>query len=445
MNRLSLPFYFINIFLHCCVYGYFVVKPFRAKLRYSDGKTAVIVTLWVFITACFDVVFFEVEAPLFKFVNLGIIILVAISIVVMRVLITGNIMQLIFVFFVLFAFQNNVMVLARLLYKFDFLPPLLPRLGGFNYLFFSVILLLFALPFYRYLFLKLFKKVVDTNLDFVQWKFLFIIPLVYSLYCQVSLFGGVNFDFPRLKDIFTILLLNAFVYLSYVAALQMLLKSYDNYMVTKRADIIDSQLELQKAQYERLTEHIEKTARLQHDWRHHLLLIKSLTEDGNLAELRRYTDAYFNEYSEEDETPVCKNHSVDIILRHYISIAKANGTTVTTSANIPEDIKISGVDLCIVFGNLVENAMESCKKQTSGKRFIDIKAKPVGAQLAIMIQNSYDGEVVKTDEGFLSSKHEGYGIGISSVRGIAETDGGSFDVSYKDNVFKVTALLSKRG
>lgn len=446
MKYEHLLFYLLNVLIHSSVYVFLVVAPFRSRLRLSLPKTCGVASIWVIFMGVMDVLFFEIET-LIPEVSTGALVLVAIawssvSVIMMRLLIRSSFLQLIFVLFVLAGFQSNLMMYARALYFAHPFPALVAGFPYFNYLLFTVLTLAVALPLLWYLHIVLFQKVVATNIDFLQWKYLFILPLSYYLYCRVSRFGGVDLLHPQLGDFLLLILLNLFAYIAYVSVMKMLLKSYDTYKIGEQAAVMERQLDVQRAQYEKLTESIESTVRLRHDWRHHLLIIKGYTDSGDRAGLEQYLGNYFAENQIEDEAPVCENHSVDILLSHYIAIAKAAGAAVDVSVSIPESPPVSDYKLCIVFGNLVENAIESCVAQKTGDRFIKIKAQMVGAQLAIAVENSYDGEILKDADDFLSTKHSGCGVGVSSVRGVAEKSGGNFRVSHADGVFKVAVLLS---
>lgn len=446
MNYEHLPFYLLNVLIHSSVYAFLVIAPFRSRLRLSIPKTCGVAFIWLMFMGVFDVLFFEIE-PVIPAVSTPVMFLVmfvccGVSVALMRLIIRSSFLQLTFVLLVLFGFQNNLMMYARAMYFAYPFPAVVPGFPYLNYLLFTILTLAVAFPFLWYLHVVLFQKVVATNIDFLQWKYLFVLPLSYFLYCKVSRFGGVNLLHPQLKDFLLLILLNGFAYIAYFSVLKMLLKSYDHHKISEQAAIMERQLDMQRAQYEKLTDSIERTSHLRHDWRHHLLIIKGYTENGDLAGLEQYLGNYFTENQIEDEAPVCENHSVDILLSHYIAIAKAECVMVDVSVSIPENPPVSDYKLCIVFGNLVENAVESCTAQKTGERFIKIQAQPVGAQLAITVENSYDGQILKDAEDFLSTKHSGSGVGVSSVRGVAEKSGGNFRVSHVDGVFKVSVLLS---
>ena len=94
-----------------------------------------------------------------------------------------------------------------------------------------------------------------------------------------------------------------------------------------------------------------------------------------------------------------------------------------TAVYLPSELQIPNYELCIVLGNLLENAVEACGKMDSGKR-IELAIKPLGKQLVIKVANSYNAKDLlagETAENALpiSTKKNG-GLGLRSVRAVAE-------------------------
>ncbi|MEG2120125.1 MAG: GHKL domain-containing protein, partial [Pseudoflavonifractor sp.] len=76
---------------------------------------------------------------------------------------------------------------------------------------------------------------------------------------------------------------------------------------------------------------------------------------------------------------------------HFIAQARAAEAEVTCIARIPAELDIADMDLCVVLGNLMENAVLACQKQQEGRRFLTVRAQVVGRQLALSVENSYSG------------------------------------------------------
>lgn len=214
---------------------------------------------------------------------------------------------------------------------------------------------------------------------------------------------------------------------------------------------INRQLALQGDYYKSLQSHIEETKKARHDLRHHLSVIQSYAAAGETEKLNGYLNEYVLSLPHDADIIFCENFAVNSLLCYYIGIAKSEGIQVDTRLELPADIGISDTDLCIIFGNCVENAIEACRKLTEGK-FIKINSRLTGKLLTITIDNSFNGEIKKEGDVFLSNKHEGKpsrGIGISSVKAVVQKYGESAQFATHSaahfavdgNVFQVTIIL----
>ena len=203
---------------------------------------------------------------------------------------------------------------------------------------------------------------------------------------------------------------------------------------------IEQALDLQREYYIMLQSRVNEAKAARHDQRHHLTLIQSYINADDIHRLKAYLNEYVCSLPVDDEIMFCKNFAVNSILRYYIAIANNEGIRVETRLDLEENIGISDSDLCIIFGNCVENAIEACQELTDGK-FIEINAKPVGKMLVITIDNSFNGNIKKSGDTFWSFKRDSEGIGISSVKAVTQKYGETAQFEAENNVFKVSILL----
>ena len=70
------------------------------------------------------------------------------------------------------------------------------------------------------------------------------------------------------------------------------------------------------------------------------------------------------------------------------------GIRLDISANLSEIPDVSDMDLCIIFGNLLENALEACNGMEDGAGHVEIQAEMRGKQLVLQIQNTYQRDVI---------------------------------------------------
>ena len=169
-------------------------------------------------------------------------------------------------------------------------------------------------------------------------------------------------------------------------------------------------------------------------------VMQSFIDAGDNERIEAYLNEHVRTLPVYEEIMYCKNFAVNSMLRYYADIAKKEGIKVDARLDLAENAGVSDSDLCIIFGNCMENAIEACRR-FGGDKFIKISAKPIGKMLAITIDNSFDGNVKRTGDVFMSLKRKGEGIGTSSVKAVARKYNGSAQFNAEDNVFQVSILL----
>jgi two-component system sensor histidine kinase AgrC len=145
-------------------------------------------------------------------------------------------------------------------------------------------------------------------------------------------------------------------------------------------------LELQRRSYQQLTENIEQAKAARHDMRFHLSIMSGYMRDGKYEELADYLKEYGDGLEEATVQPVCGHHTVDVVARHFLSIISVSGAKTDVKIVLPADICISDVDLCILFGNLLENAANNLAQQDEG--FLRLRCETRKGSLVLTVDNS---------------------------------------------------------
>ena len=108
-----------------------------------------------------------------------------------------------------------------------------------------------------------------------------------------------------------------------------------------------------------------------HDYHNHIQTMLALTDKPE--ELRDYLWTLNADLTSVDTVLKTGNVMVDAILNSKLSLIKSKQITVNAKAVVPSELRISEVDLCVIIGNLLDNAMEACLKQENeSERFIRI-------------------------------------------------------------------------
>lgn len=208
------------------------------------------------------------------------------------------------------------------------------------------------------------------------------------------------------------------------------------------------QLAVQSEYLGRIEKRDEAERRLRHDFRQHLHTMTMLARDNRLEELCGYADSVSDFHAQEEMPTLTANVELDALLHHYRLRALEQGVEFRSLLKLPRELGVSPLDLAIVLGNMLENAVDAAVLQREAANdapeaeggcvsFVFVGGHIKKGQLVFVIENTYSLEVREGEEGFLSTKHEGRGIGISSSQEATRRLGGLFSITYDETLFRV--------
>jgi signal transduction histidine kinase len=206
---------------------------------------------------------------------------------------------------------------------------------------------------------------------------------------------------------------------------------------------MERQLYMQKEHYDLLASKIAETKRLRHDMRQHFRVMKGFLSKGKLRELSDYINSIESTDYELSPVILCQNVLIDALLQYYRNISIKRGIDFDVQFSVPKSIPILDSDLSVMLGNLLENAFEACCSQTDNniKPFISVHGSCNEKNLKFRITNTMDKNPRQNGEEFYSSKHEGFGIGLRSVRSVVEKHEGLIDIIFENKKFSVSVII----
>jgi signal transduction histidine kinase len=201
--------------------------------------------------------------------------------------------------------------------------------------------------------------------------------------------------------------------------------------------IVNQQYKLHEQAYRIYREHDDAERRLRHDFRHELAVLSVLAEQNEHEELRDYIAKMVRTIPSSARYRLAGNPELDALLQYYRYEAERTGVAFGSKIEVPIERYFASVDLTVVLGNLLENAVQAAGSGIAGQRYVDIRAREIENVCIIMVRNNYDGKLNAKNGEFLSTKHEGAGIGLESVKMIAKRLYGECSVDYTEHDFTV--------
>lgn len=212
-------------------------------------------------------------------------------------------------------------------------------------------------------------------------------------------------------------------------------KFIDKRIAAYQADLIETHCEEVENMY-------RQTRGWRHDYHNHIQTMKVYLEMGKLEELGDYLNKLDQDLTTVDTVIKTGNTKVDAALNSKISLAKQKGIRVEAKAIVPSNISISEVDLSLIIGNLMDNAVESCMKmKEEDERFIRIYVDILKGQLYIYVMNSVGEKLKKTGGKYLSTKGGNHGFGLMRLDNVVKKYGGYLNRQDETDVFATEIML----
>ena len=173
-----------------------------------------------------------------------------------------------------------------------------------------------------------------------------------------------------------------------------------------------------------------------HDFHNHLQTLKGQLEAGEVDRALAYIEQLDNQLMNVDTMLKTGNVSLDAILSAKIAQAKAENITVTVKANVSDSLTVSGLELSIIIGNLLDNAIEACRT-VMGERFIRIFISMKGNMLyfSMLAKRKKEGSL------FATHKDGVHGFGLRRAEAILEEHGGWVKYNSEDGAFSSEFLV----
>lgn len=179
-----------------------------------------------------------------------------------------------------------------------------------------------------------------------------------------------------------------------------------------------------------------------HDYRSHIQAMKAHAAAGDWKAVNAYLDTLETDLSTVDMAVKTGNPMADAILNSKISLARAKQIEVRVDASIPVELALSELDLCVILGNLFDNAIEASLALPREERLIRVYLDMKGTQLYISFTNfAAGGKRSKSGGRFTSTKGDGHGFGLVRVDTIVERLGGWLSRNSEDGAFTTEILL----
>ena len=229
-----------------------------------------------------------------------------------------------------------------------------------------------------------------------------------------------------------------------IAALIFILLEYLLQRIMKREEdkTIIYQNKLMKQQVDEI-ENIYMTMRgWRHDYHNHLQSLKGYLSLNKVEQMKNYLNELETDLDSIDTLYHSGNLQLDSILNAKLAIAEKGQIRIHCDASIPPQLHVSDLDLCVILGNLLDNAIESCRKiKNPDERFIRVYIGILKKQLYISITNATSETVKQRTNHYFTMKRGDHGHGLKRVDQVVKKYDGYLNRQNEPGVFATEIVL----
>lgn len=188
----------------------------------------------------------------------------------------------------------------------------------------------------------------------------------------------------------------------------------------------------------------QRTRELWHDLKNHIIVLEILAQEKRFEELTDYLDSFKTDVERRMIPAKTGCAAVDALLGDKLYQSGKQGTEMALQLCDLSEMRIQAVDLCVILGNLLDNALEACAAMP-GEGRISLRLKQEEDFYYIRVVNMAE-EPVKEGQQYVSGKGDrdngvGHGLGLRSAERLAHQYGGSLVTDYREGEFTVVVRL----
>ena len=202
---------------------------------------------------------------------------------------------------------------------------------------------------------------------------------------------------------------------------------------------MDNQIEY----YNSLNESTKSLREFKHNYKNMLIALDIYLNNNDIESAKDFIQKS-NVIISEPNKYNTGNYILDALLSDKSKVAEKHNTTIIFKGVINKN-EIDNIDLCIIFGNAIDNAIEACQKFSFDiKKEINIVIKHLNHFMIIIITNPVTSQIQIKNNDINSTKDDSknHGFGIKSIKKIIDKYSGELEITNINNIFTLKVYLS---
>ena len=217
---------------------------------------------------------------------------------------------------------------------------------------------------------------------------------------------------------------------------------YDSMIAEHNLIVANQLIEYQEQQYKALLYGQSEIRRMRHDMKNILIGISAELKAGRISEIESRLSSGMNKLDDGRNRSITGNGIIDAIIAEKMAFAEKHGVRIDVESNISNEIVVDGVDLAILLGNALDNAVEASDAVITHEKVVKIQLVTKSSILVIVVNNPVDKAVDVSNMTTTKLEKQSHGFGRMSMIRVAQKHGGDVSFECSDSSFTLTIILS---
>jgi signal transduction histidine kinase len=265
----------------------------------------------------------------------------------------------------------------------------------------------------------------------------------WAIYTSWAMFALCIFMFLRQMPGSTVLYIALYIFVPFNLGILLYAIIITNYrrLSEHERDLAREIFSSGRSYYNKLTDMTENLHRIRHDYKYQLNTIQKMLEVGQSEEAKGYLVKLSTVTKGAAIQNYCTNHVLNALLNNFAEHCETDDISFTAKIILPPPETIDDYELCVIVGNLLENAITAClRTPESRKRYVNLSMRSHEDSYGINVENSFDGALEHEGKVLFSTK-KGGGLGINSIKSVAKLHNGEYVPVWDDEKFSAFVVL----
>ncbi|MBR6807490.1 MAG: GHKL domain-containing protein [Clostridia bacterium] len=208
-----------------------------------------------------------------------------------------------------------------------------------------------------------------------------------------------------------------------------------------RLQLYMNKFEMEKIRYSDIIKANNELRGVRHDLKNHLLILKKYSAEKDFEGIEKYITSFEESLNRDDFPSLSGNAMLDYIIASKMNSVK--DVTCLVSGVFVDSIAIDDIDLAVLVGNIIDNAVDATSKLQRNEKLIEVNLSVFNGYQNFIVKNDIESSVIEKNRDLATTKKDksAHGFGLRSVRSITEKYNGIFEYYEKDGKFCVQVAL----